>query len=55
MDYAAAQRADAFIANSETTAKRIKKYYDRESEVIYPGVERMAEEKQGKICETVEL
>ena len=55
MDYAAAQRVDAFIANSETTAKRIKKYYDRESEVIYPGVERMTEEKQGKICETVEL
>ncbi len=37
VDYEAAQKVDYFIANSETTAARIKKYYDRESEVIYPG------------------
>jgi len=35
-DYAAAQRPDYFIANSQNTAARIEKYYDRESKVIYP-------------------
>lgn len=39
LDYTAAQRVDYFIANSRTTQERIKKYYNRESEVIYPGVE----------------
>lgn len=38
LDYVAAQRVDFFIANSENTRERIQKYYDRESEVIYPGV-----------------
>jgi hypothetical protein len=40
VDYEAAQKVDFFIANSQTTAERIKKYYNRESEVIYPGVEQ---------------
>jgi len=35
-DYAAAQRPDYFIANSKNTRKRITKYYNRDSEVIYP-------------------
>lgn len=38
-DYQAAQRVDHFIANSEFVAQRIKKYYGRESTVIYPPVE----------------
>lgn len=38
-DFVAAQRPDYFIANSENTASRIKKYYDREREVIYPWVD----------------
>jgi len=38
-DFAAAQRADYYIANSQTVAKRIKKYYRRDSTVIYPPVE----------------
>jgi glycosyltransferase involved in cell wall biosynthesis len=37
-DYAAAQRVTHFIANSHFVADRISKYYDRESEVIYPPV-----------------
>lgn len=37
-DRLAADRVDYFVANSEFTAARIKKYYRRESEVIYPGV-----------------
>lgn len=38
-DFAAAQRVDYFLANSRTVQKRIKKYYRRESSVIYPPVE----------------
>lgn len=37
-DYIAAQRPDYFIANSKNTALRIKKYYNRDSIVIYPGI-----------------
>jgi len=35
-DKIAAQRPDRFIAISQEVKKRIKKYYDRNSEVIYP-------------------
>jgi len=35
-DFAAAQRPDYFIANSINTQNRITKYYQRNSEVIYP-------------------
>lgn len=35
-DKVAADRVDFYIANSETTAKRIKKYYGLESKVVYP-------------------
>ncbi len=38
-DRAAADRVDIFIANSKTVQKRIKKYYRRNSTVIYPPVE----------------
>lgn len=38
-DYVAAQRVDLFIANSQTVQKRIKKYYRRDSEIIYPPVD----------------
>ena len=38
-DYLAAQRVDFFIANSAFVAPRIKKYYGRESTVIYPPVD----------------
>jgi len=37
-DRSAAGRVDYFIANSKTTASRIKKYYGREAKVIYPPV-----------------
>lgn len=38
-DRMSADRVDAFIANSKTVAERIRKYYDRDAEVIYPPVE----------------
>ena len=38
-DLAASMRPDYYIANSENTQKRITKYYEKESEVIYPGID----------------
>ncbi len=38
-DRLAADRVDDFIANSREVARRIRKYYQRESTVIYPPVE----------------
>lgn len=38
-DFLAASRVDYFVANSHTVAKRIKKYYRRDSRVVYPPVE----------------
>lgn len=38
-DQLAAQRVDHFVANSETVANRIKKYYRRDAEIIFPPVE----------------
>ena len=38
-DWAAAQRPDILIANSKTPQARIKKYYGRDSHIIYPFVD----------------
>jgi len=38
-DYAAAQRVNHFIAISTAIQERIKRYYDRDSVIIYPPVE----------------
>jgi len=38
-DYNAAQRVDVWLANSHFVARRIKKYYRREAQVLYPPVE----------------
>lgn len=38
-DLRAAENVDVFLANSTETQARIKKYYDRESEVVYPFVD----------------
>lgn len=46
-DYLAAQRVDYFIANSENVAKRIRKTYRRETEVIYPPID-VVDFKPGK-------
>ena len=43
-DYLAAQRVDHFVANSNFVAKRIEKFYRRESTVIHPGAFVPAEE-----------
>lgn len=37
-DFKSAQKVDFFIANSDEVAKRIKKFYRRDSTVIYPPV-----------------
>lgn len=38
-DQASAERVDAWVANSTNVAKRIKKYYRKDSTVIYPPVD----------------
>lgn len=38
-DRVAADRVDSFIANSDYVGRRIKKYYDRKSEIIHPPVD----------------
>ena len=38
-DWIAAQRVDQYAANSETTRKRVKRYFGREATVLYPPVE----------------
>lgn len=38
-DWIAAQRVDTYVANSETTERRIARYFNRESEVVYPPVD----------------
>lgn len=38
-DYAAAARVDHFVANSMNVAARIRKYYRRDADVIYPPVD----------------
>jgi glycosyltransferase involved in cell wall biosynthesis len=38
-DWIAAQRVDAYLANSRTTQARISTYFGRESTVVYPPVE----------------
>lgn len=44
-DLVASQRPDSFIAISENVKKRIKKYYNRESIVIYPPSDRLFNKK----------
>lgn len=36
IDFNAAQKVDKFVANSLSTQRKIKKYYGRESEIVYP-------------------
>ena len=38
-DYVAAQRVDRYVANSETTRLRIRRYFAREASVLHPPVE----------------
>lgn len=44
VDFRSAQNPDLLIANSKTTQERIKKYYGRDSEIVYPPVS-MVDEK----------
>ena len=48
-DVHSAHRVDHFIANSKYVAKRIKKFYSRDAEVIYPPVDlKMFQEEKAK-------
>lgn len=48
-DYYASKRTDEWLAISNTVAKRIKKYYRKDSEVIYPptDIEELLQNKKG--------
>lgn len=48
IDFQHAQRVDYFIANSKETQRRIKKYYRRESQVIYPPIKIPTKEELKK-------
>ena len=37
-DFAAASRVDKFVANSKLVARRIKKFYEKDSVVVYPPI-----------------
>lgn len=47
-DFKAAQRPDYYIANSQFIAKKIKKYYGRDADVIYPPV-AIGKSEEGKV------
>jgi glycosyltransferase involved in cell wall biosynthesis len=53
-DYSSAQRVDVFVANSRFIARRIRKNYGRDAEVIYPPVDveafPLCREKQEYYC-----
>jgi glycosyltransferase involved in cell wall biosynthesis len=49
-DHAAAQRVTHFVANSQTVAERIRRYYGRASTVIYPPVD--TDYFQPALCES---
>ncbi len=38
-DWIAAQRVDRYVANSDTTRRRIKRYYGRDATVLHPPVD----------------
>jgi len=44
-DFEAAQRPDVLLTNSKFTQARIKKYYRRDSQVVYPGIKISDDEK----------
>ena len=50
-DTLAAQRVDAYVANSQTTARRIDRYFGREASVLYPpvAVERFSAAVPGQV------
>jgi len=47
-DFEAAQRPDVLLTNSKFTQARIKKYYRRDSQVIYPGIDILDDEKMNE-------
>ena len=50
-DHLAAQRVDKMVANSKTVAERIRKYYNRESDIIYPPVETSKYSISGEVAD----
>ena len=51
-DKSASERVDYFIANSKNTADKIKKFYNKESEIIYPPANINRSEIQNSLSKT---
>ena len=47
-DYVSAQRVNTWVANSNEVAIRIKKFYRREAQVVYPPIEVKGKSKKGQ-------
>ncbi len=47
-DFMTAQKVDYFVANSKETARRVEKFYRRDSTVMYPPVEVKSQKEKGK-------
>jgi len=47
-DVTSSNRVDRYLANSSFTAQRIKKYYNRDSEILYPPVETTKFNNEGE-------
>lgn len=52
-DRQAAERPDAIIVNSKFTEARVKKYYRRESTVVYPGALALVEKSAGSVSQEI--
>jgi len=54
-DKVAASRPDAYVAISEYVSNRIKRYYNRDSVVIYPPVSQLADTHSRSVIHTPEM
>lgn len=51
LDRSAAQKPDAFVAISQEVQRRIKKYYKRDSYLVYPPLEKIKKVKKNSLFE----
>ena len=51
-DWIAAQRVDRYVANSETTRRRVNRYFSRDAEVLHPPVDTERFRPSGDVGDT---
>jgi len=52
-DRQAAERPDVIVVNSKFTEARVKKYYRRESTIVYPGALALVEKSEGSVSQEI--